>query len=192
MDGGLTEGKEAGALSRRVTSGSIGSRWSRARGQALVELALVAPILILIVASIAQLGMIFERQIGIENAVREAARRGATLATPDAGKAGTNASWTLGQLNSLLANTQTHDPAQDRDLKACYATPATSDASGNRQVFVTVQAGYVHPVFLPLIALILDGIDGSNDGGLRVDTSSTFRVEQEGSNDIGSTSVCAP
>jgi len=164
----------------------------RARGQALVELALVVPILLLLVASIVQLAIIFERQIGIENAVREAARRGATQATPDTTTAGINAGWTLTQLQTLLGNTQTHDAAQDVDLQVCYATPAAPDVSNNMQVLVTVHAGYLHPVFLPLISNILDMIDGTPDGALRADSSSTFRVEQEGSNNIGPTAVCAP
>jgi len=157
-----------------------------------VELALVAPILLLIVASIVQLAIIFERQIGIENAVREAARRGATQATPDTTAASANAVWTLAQLNTLLGNTQTHEAGQDRGLQVCYVSPATADASGNMEVLVTVHAGYLHPVFLPLISNILDMIDGTPDGGLEVDTSSQFRVEQEGSHDIGTTPVCSP
>ena len=160
----------------------------------MVELALVAPILILIVASIVQFGLIFQRQIGVENAVREAARRGATAAT-DSSTASTNAAWTLNELNTLLVNTQGHDPSDDRDLQACYYTPASPndvDASGMKQVMVKVAAGYAHPVFLPLISLILDGIDGSNDGALRVDTSSEFRVEQNVAVDLGGSPVCAP
>ena len=159
----------------------------------MVELALVAPILILIVASIVQFGLIFQRQIGVENAVREAARRGATLAT-DSANASTNAAWTRDRLVELLANTQGHNPSDDRDRKACYYTPASPndvDASGMKQVMIKVSAGYAHPVFLPLISLILDGIDGSNDGALRVDTSSEFRVEQNVAVDLGSSQVCA-
>lgn len=157
-----------------------------------MELALVVPILLLIVVSIVQLAIIFERQIGIENAVREAARRGATQATPDGTVAAANAVWTLGQLNTLLGNTQTHDAAQDVGLQVCYSTPAAPDVSNNMQVLVTVHAGYLHPVFLPLISNILDMIDGVPDGALRADSSSTFRVEQAGSNDVGPIPVCDP
>jgi hypothetical protein len=153
------------------------------RGQALLELALVAPIMILLLASLVQFGIIFERQIGIENAVREAARRGATLTTKnDTGIAQTNANWTLTQLNTLLANTQTHDASLDRDLEVCIYTPTGSNATdpaGNHQVWIKVSAGYAHPLFLPIIDLILDGIDGDpSDRRLRVDTSATFHVEQ--------------
>jgi Flp pilus assembly protein TadG len=161
----------------------------REAGQALLELALVAPIMILILAALVQFGLIFESQIGINNAAREAARRGATLATPDAGTATINANWTLAELQSALGNTQTHNAAQNRGLEVCFYTPATApndtDPSGNHQVFVKVTAGYAHPVFLPIVDLILDGIDGTTDRALLVETSTEFRVEQEGDNDIG-------
>lgn len=166
----------------------------RESGQALLELALVAPIMILILASLIQFGIIFERQIGISNAVREAARRGATLETPDAGTATINANWTLAELGNALGNSQTHDAGQDRGLQVCYYTPAAPndiDPSNNHQVFVKVTAGYAHPLFLPIIDLILDAIDGSTDSALRVDTSSEFRVEQEGDNNIGA-GACVP
>ena len=172
----------------------VRARSERSSGQALVELALVTPILILIFAAIVQFGLIFQRQIGIENAVREAARRGATLAT-DSSNASTNAAWTLAELNTILGNTQGHSAGDDRGLQACYYTPAAPnnvDASGVSQVLVKVSAGYAHPVFLPIVSLILDGIDGSNDGALRVDTSSEFHVEQTAAVDLGGTPVCAP
>lgn len=158
-----------------------------ARGQALVEFALVATVMVLLLSGLAQFGLIFERQIGINNAVREAARRGATQAT-DAGNAATNAAWTLGELQTLLANSQDYDSAQARNLEVCFHTPAGSDgvdAAGNSQVVVTVSAGYAHPVFLPLINVILDDIDGTHDNAFRLNTSAQFRVEQSGSVDIG-------
>lgn len=143
--------------------------------------------MILLLASLVQFGIIFQRQIGIENAVREAARRGATYDTKVA-NAQLNANWTLAELQTLLGNAQTHDPSLDRDLEVCFYTPSApnaTDPSGNHQVWVTVSAGYAHPLFLPIIDLIIDPIDGLTDSRLRVDTSSTFKVEQEGDNDIG-------
>jgi Flp pilus assembly protein TadG len=165
------------------------------RGQALVEFALVATLMVLLLASVVQFGLIFERQIGINNAVREAARRGATIGTADSGAANTNAAWTLGELQTLLANSQEYSGAQARNLRVCFNTPAApydTDASGNKQVMVTVEAGYSHPLFLPLISALLDGIDGSTDGGLLVNTSASFRVEQAGSVDVGSGNCATP
>lgn len=145
--------------------------------------------MILLLGSLVQFGLIFERQIGINNAVREAARRGATLDTTTVGQAQANATWALAELQSALVNSQTHESALDRGLEVCYFTPAAPnnvDPYGNHQVFIRVRAGYAHPLFLPIIDLILDPIDGSSDRSLRVDTSAEFRVEQSGNYDIGS------
>jgi Flp pilus assembly protein TadG len=165
------------------------------RGQALVEFALVATLMVLLLAAVVQFGLIFERQIGINNAVREAARRGATLSTADSGAANTNAAWTLGQLQTLLANSQEYSAAQARNLRVCFNTPAApydTDAAGNKQVMVTVEAGYSHPLFLPLISAILDGLDGSNDSGLLLSTTASFRVQEAGSVDVGSGNCATP
>src|SRR5207237_7287318 len=89
-----------------------------ARGQALVEFAFVAPVLVLLLASLVQFGLIFERQIGINNAAREAARRGAALATTSA-NAATNSTWTLNELQTALANAQGYTDGQKRNLQVC-------------------------------------------------------------------------
>ena len=76
-------------------SGAEGARRGRQSGQALLELALVAPILILLLAALVQFALIFERQVGISNAVREAARRAATYDAKTPAEAQANAVWTL-------------------------------------------------------------------------------------------------
>jgi Flp pilus assembly protein TadG len=151
--------------------------------------------MVLLLAGLAQFGMIFERQIGINNAVREAARRGATLATPDTGKASINAIWTLSELETALANSQTYDDGQKRNVRVCFYTPASPndvDPAGNKQVDVKVEFGYAHPVFLPLINILLDGLDGAQDNALLVSTTAEFRVQQSGSVDLGAGSCATP
>ncbi len=150
--------------------------------------------MILILVSVVQLGVIFQRQIGLENAVREAARRGATLDTTTA-NAGLNATWTLGELQTLLANIQGHDGSQDRGLEVCFYQPTpANDPIGNKRVVVKVDAGYAHPLFLPIVTQIMDGIDGVSDSALRGDSSSEFEVAMEDPtdplHDLGSTQYC--
>jgi Flp pilus assembly protein TadG len=167
--------------------GGAARKSSRESGQALLELALVAPIIILLLMGLTQFALIFERQIGIENAVREGARRTAALAAPDAGTAGTNATWALAQVETLLGNSQTHVAALDK-IEVCIFTPAAPnnvDPAGNAQVMVRIKETYRHPLWLPIVSLILDPIDGTTDQSLAVTTSSQFHVEQTGSNDIG-------
>jgi len=149
-------------------------------GQALVEFALVVPIVVLLLAAIVQFAFIFERQIGIENAVREAARSAAALPIDGNTTAGFNADWAFHRLidsgGLLDSNVQDYDSLDVQGLSVCFDNGATTP-SGSTQILVTVSVGYTHPLFVPIISGILDGIDGSNDGALRIDTSSVFHVE---------------
>lgn len=150
-------------------------------GQALLELALIAPILIMLLAGLVQFALIFETQIGINNAIREAARRAAALAAPDDATAQVNADWTLAQVKLLLANAQNHDASFDT-IEVCIVRPSAypTDPSGNPQVVVRIKDTYRHPVFLPIVSMILDGIDGTADGRLAASNSTEFHVEQTG------------
>lgn len=58
--------------------------WPRSRGQAVVELALTIPLLVLLLLSIVQLGLVVRDQILVVHASREAARAGAVSADSDA------------------------------------------------------------------------------------------------------------
>lgn len=186
----------SGRARARRGSGNTSKSPTGQAGQALLELALVAPILILLLVSVVQLGVIFQRQIGLENAVREAARRGASLDTTSI-NAGLNAAWTLGELQTILANVQGHAVAQERDLQVCFYTPTSPDDTdpiGNKRVVVKVDAGYAHPLFMPIVGQILDGFDGANDSALRGDSSSEFEVAQvdptDPLHDLGGTQYC--
>jgi Flp pilus assembly protein TadG len=153
------------------------------RGQALVEFALVAPVMVLIFASLVQFALIFERQIGIENAVRDGARRGATYETVDTSDADTNGPfiWNMvfGSGGLMLTNVQGYDSGAvpPQSASVCYETQP--DANGVTGVFVKVSVGYSHPLFLPIISQILDPLDGTPDNALRIDTSSTFEVQND-------------
>src|SRR5438105_3550175 len=172
---------------------SCGEHARRERGQALVEFALVAPIMVLIFAALVQLAFVYERQIGIENAVRDAARRAATYTTTTNAPADTNGAfaWNLlvGSGGLLEANVQAYsgDPAQLKNPIVCYRTQV--DSAGNNAVMVKVSMGYAHPLFLPLISQILDGFDGTIDNALRIDTSSEFEVANS---DPASVDRCFP
>ena len=154
-------------------------RRARQRGQSLVELALITPVLLIILMGLVQFALIFERQIGIDNAIREAARRAATLETKTDAAAQANATWTLGQVQSLLMNVQSYEASKDL-IEVCIVTPASNptDASGTAQVVVRIKDAYSHPLFLPIVSLILDPIDGVTDNALLASSSTEFHVEQ--------------
>ncbi|MDP1794892.1 MAG: TadE/TadG family type IV pilus assembly protein [Acidimicrobiales bacterium] len=58
--------------------------WPRERGQAVVELALTIPLVVLLLLSVVQLGLVVRDQILVVHASREAARAGAVSADSDA------------------------------------------------------------------------------------------------------------
>lgn len=157
----------------------------RMRAQALAEFALVLPILAMLLLGIIQFGFIFTAQIGVTNAVREAARIAAVtpaVNNTDVGSIASNIYGRLTNANGLLernvfvfnaANIVTTAPA---DTQVCYRSEAAA-ATGEWAVFVKVDAGYKHPLFIPLLSGLLDGIDGVTDGGLRIGASEEMRVE---------------
>lgn len=157
------------------------------RGQALLELALVAPILILIIAGLVQFGVIYERQIGINNAIRDAARISATWESKSDATALANAGSTLTKVRALLSNAQTYDESQMK-IEVCIGNPSANptDPSGQHQVDVRIKVWYRHPLFLPIVDLILDRIDGTSDGALEAANVTEFHVEQTGDNAINS------
>ena len=153
-------------------------------GQALVEFALVAPIMVLIFAALVQFAFIFERQIGIENAVRDGARRGATYETVDISDAGVNGPFVWDLLwgaSGLMSNVQGYEASRLLSPLVCYRTQ--TDPAGSTGVLVKASMGYAHPLFLPIISQILDPLDGTTDGALRIDTSSEFQVQNDPGDD---------
>jgi Flp pilus assembly protein TadG len=154
----------------------------RNRGQALVEFALVLPILVILLLSIIQFAFIFAAQTGVTNAVREAARLAAVnTPTVNAAQATTSADAIYAKLigaNGLMARNVFGFAAGN------VVTPGTSvcylsfpDGPGVTAIKVKVTGQYLHPIFIPLLDRILDGLDGTNDGGLRIGTAEEMTVE---------------
>lgn len=158
-------------------------------GQALVEFALVLVPLMLILAAILQFGLVLGTQVGITNAVREAARNAAASQTDTSALASANGHAVYVQLvgsTGLLAkNVQAYQSSQlvasgSPVTQVCYRT--YTDPASTTQVMVKVEAHYRHPLLIPLISAILDGLDGSPDWAMRVGASEEIRVENPPSN----------
>ena len=156
---------------------------ARPRGQALPEFALILPILALI-----QMAFIFGAQIGITNAVREAARLAAvTTPTTTVAQATTNgtgvySALTNGTTGYLKRNVFAYATAAlvtsgSPITRVCYVS--FTDSLGKPAVTVKVEAHYRHPLFIPLVGAVLDGLDGTSDDGLRVGASEEMRVEND-------------
>ena len=182
---GLRNGPACAAAPRGGDRGAHGlnrrdNRGTGERGQALLELALIAPLLILLIAALVQFGVIWERQIGINNAIRDAARIATTWDSYDTATAGTNAGQALIKVKSLLGNAQTYDESR-MTIEVCIGTPSANptDPSGRYQVDVRIKVAYRHPLFLPLVDLILDRLDGTSDQSLLASNVTEFHVEHD-------------
>jgi Flp pilus assembly protein TadG len=143
---------------------------------------LVLPILALLLLSIIQFLFILAAQVGVTNGVREAARL-AAVNTPTVTAAEANASANAVYLqlvgaNGVLArNVFGFAPSNvvTPGTSVCYT--AFVDTTGAPAVKVKVQSRYRHPIFIPLLDRILDGLDGVNDGGLQIGSSEEMTVE---------------
>ena len=169
-------------------------RPSHRRGQALVEFALVLPVLALFLLSILQFGVLFSNQVGITNAVREAVRNASALPVATVSDATTAANSVYSRLtgaNGLLARTgssylpgalvQSGNPR----TQVCYYS--YFDETSNWSIMARVSVQYRHPLFIPVVSSIIDGFDGANDQAYRIGVSEEVRVSNGilASTDIG-------
>ncbi len=135
-------------------------------GQSLPEFALVlVPIMLLLLGAI-QFGAIWATQVGVTNAVRDAARA-ASLVQPKADAAGTIDTTTETayansvKINKLLAGLAAQVPFYSstnlQSVSICYTS--VTDVSGSLSLETTVTVRYGHSIFIPLIA----GVLGTNN-----------------------------
>ena len=148
-------------ISRRLRRGNVVRR-SMAKGQSMAEFALVlVPIMLLLLGAL-QFGVVWATQVGVTNAVRDAARE-ASLVQPKADSAGnvtTAIESSYGdsiKLNKLLpglaANVPFYSSSSLTSATVCYVS--FTDAAGALALNATVTVTYGHPIFIPLLAGVL-------------------------------------
>ena len=152
------------------------------RGQALVEFALVAPIFLLILFAIIQLGLLLGGQNSLVAAVRETARYAATYRVTSGGT-GSDAEATcplvLDKLEEVLhSNPLTADTAT-REVPTVQYTWEPEPGGSTYYVQVSVQGDYKFPLYVPLVAQFLDGMDGVTDNNLRLSAHEEMRIEND-------------
>src|SRR6478672_9224506 len=103
------------SLRRPAIRRLAGRRASRSRGQAIVELALILPIFLILVASALDLGRVFYSQISVNDAAREAALEASQNPT------------------SFIANTACTSANKEQNRVMCRATNESRDGG-----FVTI------------------------------------------------------
>ncbi len=161
----------------------------KARGQSLVEFALVFPVFLLAVFAVIQFSFLMGGQDAMTNAVREATRYASTLPvsnTTDAGSCSSPSSTAGRAYTQLLASLQSKLPGYSAsNLVGCGAAAPASSVSyciranpdSTYSIYVTVQVVYRHPLFVPLVGAIIDRIDGTADNALRASAQEQMRVE---------------
>jgi Flp pilus assembly protein TadG len=144
-------------------------------GQGLAELALITPILLLLILAVFQFAFVLESQMGLTNAVREAARRAAADVAPTTGAV-------QGQLDALLAANIQGFSGSRVDAESVAVSDYCVAGKINHRVIVSVT--YNHPVFFPLLAFATDLVDGTQDGSWTLTASAQMRLET--TEDLGS------
>jgi Flp pilus assembly protein TadG len=157
-------------------------------GQALVEFALVLPIVMLILMGIIQFGFLFSSQIGVINAVREATRFGSTSIVNDAATATNNAAnvcrYLLGT-SATVPNAMSRVPGySETNVQkggATYVTyesyPDPHSGTATYSVRLTLHVEYKHPLLVPIVSAIIDGLDGATDNRFKLGAGEAMRVE---------------
>lgn len=175
------------------------ARRRRRDGQALAEFALIAPILFLLLFGVLQLGLLFGGQNGLTNGVREAARRAVTYRVNEASltDASIRAAVCAAVQNELDVQLARALPGFDPARLSSTVSyrwqsnpgPAPTGANpANYFLYIQVAAQYDHPLYVPLIGIFFDGLDGNSDGALTLSASEQMRIENP-SLALGSTFV---
>jgi len=167
---------------------STGPTSGRESGQALLELALVTPILVLLILAIFQFAYVLETQVGLTNAVREAARRVATSPGP-------TTAWTVEQ---LMGDGGSNPGLLAQNIPGYSVTRVVSpsprvricsfDVDGETNYRADIEVTYEHPVFFGLLVYATDATDGTVDNRWTLTAVAQMRIEQSGSLDGGQVS----
>src|SRR6266851_9005131 len=126
----------------------------RARGQSLVEVALVAPILILLAMSVWDGGSVLREQVVLQQAARDGARVAAT-------------GYGTAVLDTVVANAVI---ASARDLPGLSSTPGYVAISYPDPQSVHVRVTYVHSLITPVLRQVWAG----GSGTINLQASATF------------------
>lgn len=131
-------------------------------GQALVEFALILPIMILILFGIIEFGRVFSAQLLVTNGARDGARIAAVGATD------------LQVEAAAKTGTAYLDPAKvDIDIKPEVAP----DEKRNRGDYVTVEVSYPVTLYIPIISDIIKTPSEENPPVRVVNSKLVMRVE---------------
>lgn len=183
--------RAAETTARPVADATMRSRDDRENGQSLVEFALISIPALLLILGIAQFGFLLTTQLGLTNTARDIARYAATIPTATSADATANGTSAYNDMvNSRLAANVPLYSAGNLATGTSVSYCSYTDQNGVTAARVTVAIQYRHPLFYPLLAAFLDGLDGSTDGALRVGTSESMRVENDSTVTVTGIAAC--
>jgi len=130
----------------------------------MVEFALVAPVLVLLLVGIMVMGVVINSKIVVAGAAREAGR-----------------TWAIDK-NDGQARTKARDAIRDGGLKFSASGKTLFDASRDVQFqrkgdYIHVTVSYRQPTFVPLLAKLVDP-QSPGDGTITLRSQAVFRVER--------------
>jgi Flp pilus assembly protein TadG len=162
------------------------------RGQAMTEFALIAPLFFLLLFAIIQLGFLLGGQVGFTNGVRETARYASTL--PNATAAQVQTELLTRQLPKAIPGFRSANiVAASTTVSYCYyPNPNNTVSYPSYSLRVIVNAVYRHPLFVPLVSNILDGMDGTPDSALTATVHEEMRVENPRITSIPTGGIACP
>lgn len=159
----------------------------RKRGQALVEFALILTPFLLIIFGIIQMGLLFSTQLGLSTAARETARHASTLITTSSTQATTNGTQALANMRAsklpqyVIAYTDSNlVTTGTRPTTVTYCQYTNPGTPATYAVRVRAQVEYRQVLMLPLVSIIIDGLDGTNDSRFKLGSREEMRVEGPG------------
>lgn len=153
-------------------------------GQALVEFSLVLAPFLLIIFGIIQMGLLFSTQLGLSTAARDSARYASTLITTSASQAATNGTNALTDLQTVrlpqyvIAYTGSNLVTTGvKPTSITYCQYQNGGTPTTWSIRVRAQVEYRQVLLLPLVSILIDGLDGTNDSKFRVGSREEMRVE---------------
>lgn len=151
------------------------------RGQALVEFAIIAPLLFLLLFGTIQFGFLLAGQVGMTNAAREAARYATTYqVTSYATRQTTVRNDLVGAIlpRSIIGYRASNLVGGATTVRYCaYPNGNSTGSVPSYSIRVEVAVQYRHPIFFPIISNIVDLIDGVRDDALTATVSEAMRME---------------
>jgi Flp pilus assembly protein TadG len=156
----------------------------------MAEFAVVAPIFLLLLFSVIQLGLIFGSQNGLVDGVRSAARRAATYRINDQSFDSTVFPYSVPGSICNTIKTELTDRlggAQGQELLIGFvpgnlaptiAYEWQQNPDGQYFLVAHIAATYKNPLYVPLVSFFLDSSDANpGDGFLTLSASEQMRVE---------------